>query len=490
MATSILEILIQAKDEASAKLGALGKKAEELEPAFKQMSVAGGIAFASISAFAVSAIKDAGGAETAQNQLEHAVLQVSKATKEQLRQTEQLADALEKKGVLDGDNIKVGLAQLSTFGLSNKAVQGLGKSLSDLAVNQFGVNASGDQLAQSANMIAKALNGQFGVLEKSGIRFSEAQIKMIKFGSEMDKVKAINEGFAQNLKYTNETALKGIEGQLAKASVEFGNMKEAIGAQLIPVVTQLMSALLPIVNKITEWVQANPELTKNLVLVGLAISGIVTAIGLLGIALPAVIAGLGFFTATTLPIIGIIVALGVAIYSVVGIMDILLNHGAEVLLGIQLYWQDFVTWLKKKVVDPIKQYFTDVWAGVKIIFKESLDGLIEFFNPLFAVLDRVKNAISSAFGAVKGAVTSTVSFFTGNARALGGSVMSNNSYLVGENGPEIFTPSVTGSILPNASVAGGGGITININGGTYLSETVANDIGDMIMNRFKRTYRI
>lgn len=490
MATSVLEILIQAKDEASAKLGALSDKAKELEPAFKQMAVIGGAAFAGISAFAISAIKDAGGAETAQNQLEHAVIGVSKATKEQLKQTMDLADALEKKGVLDGDNIKVGLAQLSTFGLSNKAVQALGGSLSDLAVNQFGVNASGDQLAQSANMIAKALNGQFGVLEKSGIRFSEAQIQMIKFGSEMDKVKAINEGFAQNLKYTNDTALKGVEGQLAKASVQFGNMKEAIGTQLIPVVTQLMSALLPLITKITEWVQANPELTKNIVLVGLAVSGLLTVIGLLGLALPAIIAGFGFFTATTLPVIGIIVALGVAIYSIVGIMDILINHSGEVILGIKAYWQDFIGWLKKTVVDPIKQYFTDVWAGVKIIFKETIDGLVDYFSPLFDVLNKVKNAISDAFGAVKGAVSGAISYVTGK-RALGGSVMSNNAYLVGENGPEIFKPSGSGSILPNSALAGaGGGMVVNINGGTYLSESVANDIGDMIMQRFKRTYRI
>ncbi len=51
---------------------------------------------------------------------------VSHATDEQLQATMALADELERKGVLDGDNIKTGLAQLSTFGLTNDAVRGLG----------------------------------------------------------------------------------------------------------------------------------------------------------------------------------------------------------------------------------------------------------------------------------------------------------------------------------------------------------------------------
>lgn len=105
----------------------------------------------------MKSVKDYGEAETAQLQLEHAVRDVSKATLEQLQATSDLADEIQRKGVLDGDNVKIGLAQLSTFGLSNEAVRGLGQSMADLAVNQFGVTASGDQLTASANMIQKAM---------------------------------------------------------------------------------------------------------------------------------------------------------------------------------------------------------------------------------------------------------------------------------------------------------------------------------------------
>lgn len=48
------------------------------------------------------------------------------------------------------------------------------------------------------------------------------------------------------------------------------------------------------------------------------------------------------------------------------------------------------------------------------------------------------------------------------ARAVGGPTVANAPYLVGENGPELFYPRTNGTIAPTA---GGGNITVNVNGG-------------------------
>jgi len=47
-------------------------------------------------------------------------------------------------------------------------------------------------------------------------------------------------------------------------------------------------------------------------------------------------------------------------------------------------------------------------------------------------------------------------------KALGGPVMGGSSYLVGERGAEIFTPSTSGNITPNHSMGGGGTINITV----------------------------
>jgi hypothetical protein len=48
-------------------------------------------------------------------------------------------------------------------------------------------------------------------------------------------------------------------------------------------------------------------------------------------------------------------------------------------------------------------------------------------------------------------------------RADGGPVSRNKPYLVGERGPEVFTPQRSGSIIPNLAAGGSGGMTVNNN---------------------------
>ena len=50
-------------------------------------------------------------------------------------------------------------------------------------------------------------------------------------------------------------------------------------------------------------------------------------------------------------------------------------------------------------------------------------------------------------------------------RANGGPVMGGGTYLVGERGPELFTPTSSGNITPNHAMGGGNTITVNVNGG-------------------------
>jgi hypothetical protein len=51
-------------------------------------------------------------------------------------------------------------------------------------------------------------------------------------------------------------------------------------------------------------------------------------------------------------------------------------------------------------------------------------------------------------------------------RASGGPVMSGNSYMVGEMGPELFVPGMNGTIVPN-----GGGVNVTISAGAFLGSS-------------------
>jgi hypothetical protein len=90
-------------------------------------------------------------------------------------------------------------------------------------------------------------------------------------------------------------------------------------------------------------------------------------------------------------------------------------------------------------------------------------------------IDLVKAAAAKALAAGRGlgipGGTQGVSVFSPAnpmldvpARANGGPVMGGSSYLVGERGPELFTPSSSGNITANGAM-GGNTITVNVNGG-------------------------
>jgi tape measure domain-containing protein len=61
-----------------------------------------------------------------------------------------------------------------------------------------------------------------------------------------------------------------------------------------------------------------------------------------------------------------------------------------------------------------------------------------------------------------------------SGRALGGPVMGGKPYIVGESGPELFTPSTTGSITRNSDIMGGSG-AVNVNFTIVANDTEGFD---------------
>lgn len=94
--------------------------------------------------------------------------------------------------------------------------------------------------------------------------------------------------------------------------------------------------------------------------------------------------------------------------------------------------------------------------GTKSLAEVASDTLRSLANIL------LKFGINSLLGGLGGGDPSSI--FTklfGGKRASGGSVSSSKSYLVGERGPELFTPGRSGSIAPNGSM-GGTNVVVNV----------------------------
>ena len=92
------------------------------------------------------------------------------------------------------------------------------------------------------------------------------------------------------------------------------------------------------------------------------------------------------------------------------------------------------------VMDSFKNMFRNI---VKEIIAQALK---------LAVIQPILNAILSPFGFT---ASLTGGNFSIGKKAMGGPVMKNKPYIVGERGPEMFVPGSSGSIVPNNQLSGG-----------------------------------
>jgi hypothetical protein len=141
-----------------------------------------------------------------------------------------------------------------------------------------------------------------------------------------------------------------------------------------------------------------------------------------------------------------------------------------------------------------KDAFNVVWTYIKDAISTGAQFIMDKINAIKAAWDSVKNlvggAVSSGVSAVGGAVSRATTAVSSVFRAAGGPVNPNGSYIVGENGPELFSPDRYGSITRNKDV-GGQPIVINITGNSFMGkEGIAEEISQSIMKTLMQNTKL
>lgn len=135
----------------------------------------------------------------------------------------------------------------------------------------------------------------------------------------------------------------------------------------------------------------------------------------------------------------------------------------------------------KSIISTAVSVITTVWGVVydiltapfnlaKAVITGAIDliiagikGLVSAIDTALGPIDEILGKIGQLGGAVIGGIGD---FVTGKAE--GGPVSAGRTYLVGEQGPELFTPRNSGTIVPNNALAGA------LNGGASYNITVVN----------------
>lgn len=110
--------------------------------------------------------------------------------------------------------------------------------------------------------------------------------------------------------------------------------------------------------------------------------------------------------------------------------------------------------------EAVGQSVSDAFKGMltgATSWKDAMKGLIgSVIDQLWQlyVVQQIVGFVSKAIGGLTGTPSSGVKL---TGKAIGGSVGKNKPYMVGEQGPELFIPGGSGTIIPNRNLSSGGG---------------------------------
>ena len=437
-----LAILGEVKDlsaslnKGSAEVQTFGDKISKFGKVAGAAFLAAGVAAVAYAGkLAVDGVKAAIEDEAAQLRLAASLKNVTGATDAQIAATEDYILKTELAFGVTDEELRPSLDRLVRSTKDVAEAQKLQTLALDIAAG------TGKNLQAVSEALAKAHDGNFTALKKLGGGIDENIIKSKDFDAATASLAAT---FRDQATIQADT----FNGKMSRLKVAFDEGKETVGGFILDAITPMVSLFVD--NAIPAISEFAGNLKDNVLPILVSIWEFVK----------------GLFTP-------IIEGIQVAFKSVSGALN---DNSVE--LG------KFITFIKA-IYEFGKTYLApfigEVLGAAFKVLGAAISGVIGFFSTLVDIIDRAYKAIVAFVNFVKNnPVTQGIASVFGGGRAAGGPVSAGTTYLVGENGPELFTSSTAGTIIPNQGM-GGNTFNITVNG-ALDSEGTARTIVN-ILNR-------
>jgi hypothetical protein len=305
---------------------------------------------------------------------------------------------------------------------------------------------SGKSLEAVTNAMARAAEGNTTALGKLGVGLTAAQLKTMSMD---DVTKALATTFGGQAATQADT----FAGKMARLQVAFDEGKETIGSFVLdavtPMINTIVNTVIPAVAGFIDSVGGKDGLTN----------AFKTYIDLIKNIFQPVLEGFKF--------------------AFDQIKDAVMANKEEFTVLFK-FLKDFVAPLLGGV---LKLAIQGIGIALGVVIGV-VGNLISGFEKLFGIVKSVVGAIQSLISlvannpVVKG-IGNAISSAFGGFRAAGGAVSAGKSYVVGEQGAEMFVPSSNGTIVPNGGMGSTFNITVN---GAIDAEGTARTIVD-VLNR-------
>jgi len=561
--TTDLMVNIYGNDKSASKtLKGVGKEADTASDKFKRMGKVAATSFVAVAgaavAFATSAAKAAVEDQKSQKMLAASIKNTAKATDAQVKSTEDFITKMQLTYGIADDKLRPAFATLT------RATGDLTESQNLMQVAMDVSAGTGKDLSAVSLALAKAHNGNIGALTRLGVPLDKAIIKNKDFKGALEVLTKTFNGSAKE-------GAKTFAGKMDIVKQKLGEAKEQIGYALMPILTTmatyLTDTIVPNVQAFVDgltgvkdgsdgahsslkdlgektrdffkFIGDHEEMLKRIgtiigaIFIGTkasaAVSAMTSALALLVPSFGGVATAAGTAAAAEAAATGG-ASLAVAAPAIIGIATALGIGGLAAMYtwkGSKSGGKDTAKALSAiragKPIDFSGSVTTTKGAGAQGGSSADLFGpqRTKLYNGTTYIYDDVKKKyyVPNISGkrdysvqprAVGGSVARGGSYMVGEHGpemftpsaggmitrnenlndAVGGSVARGSSYMVDENGPEMFTPSASGSITRNENLGGGiGGTTVHIHvAGSVIHEkdlavTVRDNIAQLMRRR-------
>jgi hypothetical protein len=368
-------------------------------------AVAAAAAVAYAGKLAVDGVKAAIEDEAAQARLAGTLKNVTNATNAQVAAVEKSITAMSLQFGISDEKLRPSFDRLVRSTENVTEAQKLQALALDIAAG------TGKDLQTVSEALAKAYDGNFSALNKLGGSIDASIIKSKDFDG---AVASLSETFAG--KATVQAAT--FEGKMARLRTAFDEAKESVGSFILdaitPIVEKIVSVVIPAIQNFMDAIGGKDSLKS---------------------------AFMDWVSAAKAFIIPVIEGIKDAFDTV---RNAIKDNQKEL----------------KAIIDFAKTYLLPFFGGA---LKVAIIAIAEAFGLILDVVGGIVRALQTMINLGK-TIGGAVAGLFGGGKATGGPVSAGTTYLVGEQGPELFTPSTSGNIVPNNKLGSNQTININVSG--------------------------
>lgn len=236
------------------------------------------------------------------------------ATPEEIQSMYDYASAIADVGIVSDQAVLAGVQELATFTQSQETLKDFIPIVVDLAVAENGLNTTQQNVAQTASLVGKALNGDATYLKKVAGLTTDQVKALKKMNTQEERANALYKILKGRVNGANEALSNTAYGGLARVNNKFIDLQETIGQKVTPYLYTMQNFLLNLFTPALDFVAEHMDVIAPIVLGLVGVLAVLTG-ALTILAIKNFLVGASWIAAAW-PILLVVGAILLAVYAI------------------------------------------------------------------------------------------------------------------------------------------------------------------------------